>query len=75
MVARPLDVHDEVVDNSAKTGGSLNGAAIGNETHCFFLLYEGLPAAIVAKRFLAVETQRVHDRQVVEREQAGVLAG
>src|SRR5207244_8648069 len=37
--------------------------------------YEGLPAAIVAKGFLAVEPERVHDRQVVEGEEAGVVAG
>ena len=30
MMARLLDVYDEIVDNRAKTGGSLNGAAIGN---------------------------------------------
>ena len=30
VVAHLLDVHDEIVDNRAKTGGSLNGAAIGN---------------------------------------------
>ena len=35
MVARLLDVHNEIVDNSAQTGCSLNGAAIGNKTHCF----------------------------------------
>jgi hypothetical protein len=33
MVARLLDVHDEVVDDGAKSGGSLNRAAIGNKTH------------------------------------------
>jgi hypothetical protein len=30
MTAGLLDVHDEIVDNRAKSGGSLNGAAIGN---------------------------------------------
>ena len=33
MLAGLLDVHDQIIDNRAKTGGSLNGAAIGNKTH------------------------------------------
>jgi hypothetical protein len=36
MLAGLLNVHNEIVDNSTKTGGSLNRAAIGNETHWFF---------------------------------------
>ena len=35
MMARLLDVHDQIVDDGAKTGSSLNRAAIGNETHWF----------------------------------------
>jgi hypothetical protein len=35
MVARLLDVHNEIIDDSTQTGCSLNGAAIGNKTHCF----------------------------------------
>jgi hypothetical protein len=27
-------VHNEIVDDSTQTGSSLNGAAIGNKTHC-----------------------------------------
>jgi hypothetical protein len=30
MVAHLLDVHNEIVNDRAKTGSSLNGAAIGN---------------------------------------------
>jgi len=33
MVARLLDVHNEIIDNRTQTGSSLNGAAIGNKTH------------------------------------------
>jgi hypothetical protein len=33
MVAHLLDVDNEIANDRAKTGGSLNGAAIGNETH------------------------------------------
>ena len=33
MLASLLDVHDQIVDNGAKTGRSLDGAAIGNKTH------------------------------------------
>jgi hypothetical protein len=36
VLARLLNVHDEIVDNGTKTGGSLNRAAIGNKTHWFF---------------------------------------
>jgi hypothetical protein len=30
MVARLLDVYNEIVDNSTKTGSRFHGAAIGN---------------------------------------------
>ena len=30
MLAGVLDVHDQIVNDRAKTGSSLNGAAIGN---------------------------------------------
>ena len=33
MMAGLLYVHDEIANDRAKTGSSLNGAAIGNETH------------------------------------------
>ena len=36
MMARLLDVNDQIVNNRAKTSSSLNGAAIGNETHAIF---------------------------------------
>ena len=33
MLANLLNVDDQIADDGAKTGGSLNCAAIGNKTH------------------------------------------
>ena len=87
MRAELFDIDDEIADDGAETRCGFDIAAIGYETHGLFsyclsmilsdqdMPSELLPAFVVAEGFLAVEAERMHDGQVVERKQAGIVAG